>query len=99
MATVFIPTALRAFSAGRDRVEVAGGGSLRGLIDQLDAACPGIKAQLLEDGDIRAGLAFFINDELTSEGLIERVPADATVLIQPAVGGGSSPDSYPCFTT
>ena len=98
MATVFIPTALRSFSDGRDRIEVPGGSSLRGVIEQLEAACPGIKAQLVEDGDIRAGLAFFINDELTSEGLIERVPADATVLIQPAVGGGAAL-GYPCFTT
>ena len=92
MATVLIPTALRGFSAGLGRVDVPGGGSLRQLIDQLEAACPGIKAQLLEDGDIRPGLAFFINDDLISEGLIERVPADATVLIQPAVGGGSLHD-------
>ena len=91
MATVFIPTALRTFSAGRDRVDVPGGGSLRQVIEQLEALCPGIKAQLVEDGDIRPGLAFFVNDELTSEGLIERVPADATVLIQPAVGGGTLP--------
>jgi hypothetical protein len=89
VATVLIPTPLRAYSAGRDQVDVPGGGSLRQLIDQLDATCPGIKAQLLEDGDIRAGLAFFINDEQTTQGLIEPVPADATILIQPAIGGGS----------
>jgi hypothetical protein len=89
VATVLIPTALRSFSAGLDRVDVPGGGSLRGLIDQLEAACPGIKSHLLEDGDIRSGIAFFVDDEQTTQGLIERVPADAVVLIQPALGGGS----------
>lgn len=88
MTTVFIPSTLRTFSAGRDRVAVPGG-SLRRVIDALDTACPGLKAQLVVDDDIRPGIAFFVNDEQAAEGLIQPVPDDATVHILPALGGGS----------
>ena len=87
MVTVFIPGPMRSFSDGRDRVEVEGR-NLRQVIEHLDEACPGIKSQLLEDGDIRPGLAIAVNDVLTTQGLIEQVPEDGTVLILPAVGGG-----------
>ena len=88
MVTVFIPGPMRSFSEGRDRVEVEGS-NLRQVIDELEAACPGIKAQLVQDGDIRPGLAIAVNDELATSGLIEHVPEDGRVLILPAVGGGS----------
>ena len=88
MATIRIPTALRSYTGGLSQVEVEGGGSLRQVIDKLDAAYPGLKAQLVEDGDIRAGIAFAIDDELTSSGLYERVPEDGHVNILPAIGGG-----------
>ncbi|MPZ48458.1 MAG: molybdopterin synthase sulfur carrier subunit [Dehalococcoidia bacterium] len=89
MATILIPTALRSYTAGRTEVEVPGGGSLRQVIDKLDAAYPGLKAQLVEDDGIRAGIAIAINDELTSAGLLEQVPEDGSVNILPAIGGGS----------
>jgi hypothetical protein len=92
VATILIPTPLRAYSHGRDHVDVAGGGSLRQVIDKLEAECPGIKAQLIEDGDIRAGIAIAIDDELTASGLLERVPEDGSVNILPAIGGGSLHD-------
>jgi molybdopterin synthase sulfur carrier subunit len=87
MVTVFIPAPMRSFSGGRDRVEVEGH-NLRQVIDHLDAVCPGIKEQLVQEDDIRPGLAFAVNDELATDGLIERVPEGGRVLILPAVGGG-----------
>jgi molybdopterin converting factor small subunit len=89
VATILIPTPLRSYSDGREKVEVKGGGSLRQVIDKLEAECPGIKAQLLEDGDIRPGIAIAVDDELTASGLLERVPEDGSVNILPAIGGGS----------
>jgi molybdopterin converting factor small subunit len=79
---------LRSFSAGRDRVLVPGR-TLRQVFEHLEAECPGIKSQLLEDGDIRPGLAIVIDNEITSEGLIARVGDDTEVHILPAIGGGS----------
>jgi molybdopterin synthase sulfur carrier subunit len=91
VVTVHIPTALRTFSDGREEVEVEGGSSLRQIIERLNAACPGIKGRILdEEGqDIHPGIAIFINDEQTSEGLIQRVPEQASIQILPAMGGGS----------
>ena len=92
MVTVFIPTAFRKFSNDREAVEVAGGSSLRQVIERLESECPGIKEQLMFNGAIHPGLAIFINDEQISQGLIEPVPEDATMRILPAMGGGSLHD-------
>lgn len=89
MVTVYIPAAFRRFSGDREEVEVAGGSSLRQVIERLEGECPGIKEQLLFEGGIHPGLAVFINDEQISQGLIEQVPEDATIRILPAMGGGS----------
>jgi molybdopterin converting factor small subunit len=88
VATVVIPAPLREYSGGRERVEVPGG-SLRRVFESLDAECPGIGSELVVDGGIRPGIAVFIDDEQTSEGLIQRVPDDATVRLLPALGGGA----------
>ena len=90
MATVLIPPPLRAYSGGRARVEVAGGGSLRQVIERLEVECPGIRDQLIEDGGIRAGIAIAVDDELTAAGLLEQVPPDGSVNILPAIGGGAT---------
>lgn len=92
MVTVYIPAAFRRFSGDREEVEVAGGSSLRQVIERLEGECPGIKEQLLFQGGIHPGLAVFINDEQISQGLIEQVPEDATIRILPAMGGGSRID-------
>ena len=90
MITVFIPTAFRKFSGDREQVEVAGGSSLRQVIERLEAECPGLKEQLVLNGGIHPGLAIFVNDEQISQGLIEQIPEDATVRILPAMGGGTT---------
>jgi hypothetical protein len=90
VTTVFIPVALRKFSSGRESVELDGEGSLRQVFERLERECPGIRSQLIFDNEIHPGLAIFVNDEQTSQGLIERVPADASVRIQPAIAGGGA---------
>ena len=89
MVTVHIPIAFRGLSGGRDKVDVEGGGSLRTVIQRLDDDCPGIEERLILEGDIHPGIAIFIDDEQTSEGLISRVPKDGSIFILPAMGGGS----------
>jgi molybdopterin converting factor small subunit len=89
MVTVFVPNAFRKYSGDREQVEVAGGSSLRQVIERLEGECPGIKEQLLFNGGVHPGLAIFVNDEQISQGLIEQVPEDATLRILPAMGGGS----------
>jgi len=87
LATIFIPAPLRDYSGGRDRVSVPGG-SLRRVIESLDLECPGIGDELIVDDGIRPGIAVFIDDELTSQGLIQSVPEDGEVRLLPAIGGG-----------
>lgn len=88
MATVFIPEALRSFSNGRDRVSVSGA-TLRQVFSALDAACPGIRERLVADEDIHPGLAIFIDDEMTSGGLVEPVGEESEIRILPAMAGGT----------
>lgn len=87
MATVFIPDALRSFSQGRDRVKVQGR-TLRQVLVELDAACPGIRDRLVADGDIHPGLAVFIDNEQSSGSLIEAVAEESEIRILPALAGG-----------
>jgi molybdopterin converting factor small subunit len=91
MVTINIPTALRPYSQGREHVQVDGDASLRAVFERLEKEAPGIRARLMaEDGQgIHPGIAIFINDDQESEGLIQRVPSDATIHILPAMGGGS----------
>jgi hypothetical protein len=95
MVTIHIPTAFRTFSDGRESVDVElpeGGGSLRRVIDLLEAECPGIKGPLMFEGGVHPSIAVFINDEQSSQGIIEHVPADAEIRLLPAMGGGSLRD-------
>jgi molybdopterin converting factor small subunit len=91
MITIHIPAAFRVYSGGRDRVDVElpGGGSLRAVIDLLEKECPGIKQPLMFEGGVHPSIAVFINDEQTSQGIIERVPEEADIRLLPAMGGGA----------
>ncbi|HLF71072.1 MAG TPA: MoaD/ThiS family protein [Dehalococcoidia bacterium] len=89
MVTVHIPAGLRSFTGGQETVQVEGDATLRAIIERLESAYPGIRAHLVEEGDIMTGLAFFINDTQTTEGLTERVPSEASIRILPAMAGGA----------
>jgi molybdopterin converting factor small subunit len=95
LITIHIPQAFRPFSSGRESVgvELPGGGSLRRVIDLLEAECPGIKEPLMFEGGVHPSIAVFINDEQSTQGIIEHVPEDAEVRLLPAMGGGSLRDS------
>ena len=45
------------------------------------------------EGGVHPSIAVFINDEQTTQGMIERVPEDAEIRLLPAMGGGSLRDS------
>lgn len=89
MALVFIPSLLRNTTGGLDRVEVEGS-TLRQVVENLDAAYPGIKDALLQDNRIRPGLALAVNGLPSVRGLMETVPEGAEVQIMPAIAGGAS---------
>jgi molybdopterin converting factor small subunit len=92
VVTIHIPAAFREFSGGRGSVavELPGGGSLRRVIDLLEAECPGIKERLMFEGGVHPSIAVFVNDEQTTQGIIQPVPEDAVIRLLPAMGGGAS---------
>jgi molybdopterin converting factor small subunit len=87
MATVYIPNAFQPMSGGLTQVDVPGR-TLRQVFANLEAAYPALKDQIVQDGDIRPGLAIAVDNEITSEGLVSAVEADSEIRILPAVGGG-----------
>ncbi|MDQ3266675.1 MAG: MoaD/ThiS family protein [Myxococcota bacterium] len=63
MITIRIPTSLRSETGGRSEVAVDAA-SVRGALDALIAAHPGLKPRLLdEQGAVRRYVNVFLNDE------------------------------------
>jgi molybdopterin converting factor small subunit len=87
MAVVHIPSLLRDLTGGRSEVEVSGR-TLRQIVDALDRSYPGMKARLIEDGLPRAEIAFSVDGEVATLGLLQPVNEGSEVLILPAISGG-----------
>lgn len=89
--TVRVPSPLRSLTRGQ--AEVSGKpGTLRSLIEELDAAYPGLKGRLCEaDGSLRRFVNVFVNEEDVRflQGLDTAVGPGARVSILPAVAGGA----------
>jgi sulfur-carrier protein len=87
---VRIPTILRTYTAGQ-KVVNGSGATLGELVDQLDAAHPGIKGKLVEDGDLRRFVNVYVNDaDVRFTGSLEtRVKDGDVVVVLPAVAGGT----------
>ena len=90
MTAVRIPPTLRGEVGGARQVE-ADGGTVRELLDDLAARYPALGAQVLENG----GVAPFVNvylggeDVRTLDGLETVVDAGQTLILLPAMAGGS----------
>ena len=87
MPTVFIPPALRSLTGGSAQVEVSGS-NVRRLIDDLERRYPGIRDRLCEGAALRSGLAVAIDGNISSLGLIQKVPEKCEVHFLTALGGG-----------
>ena len=91
MATVFVPTALRRFTAGQSKVE-ASGSTVGDVISQLEGSYPGIGERLLdENGNVKRFINVFRNDDeiRTLDGLATTVAEGDRISIVPAMAGGS----------
>jgi len=89
--TVRIPTPLRRMTNGEGKVEVTPS-SMSALIEQLDAAYPGIKARLVsEDGELHYYVNLYLNGEDIRflQGLDTSAKSGDEVSIVPSVAGGS----------
>jgi sulfur-carrier protein len=92
MPIVVIPSLLRRFTQGLERVEVPGS-TIRELIRNLGERFPGIDQQLLVDGDIRPSIAVSIDGEIATGGVLDSVTETSEVHFIPALGGGSHSQS------
>lgn len=88
MATVWIPALLRDLTGGRETLAVPGE-TVRQLIDNLDAAYPGMRERLCQDGRLRPGLAVVVDGEVSRQGLRRRLDEGSEVHFLPALSGGA----------
>ena len=92
MSTVRIPPALRGETAGAREVEVSGE-TVRALLEDLVERFPGLRSQLVEDGDLAPFVNVYVEGEdvRTRGGLDAPVAEGASVILLPAMAGGASP--------
>lgn len=88
--TVRIPTPLRTLTAGHDEVAVSGA-NVAELIENLEAAHPGLRDRLLDAKGVRRFINIFVGEEDIRflEGLQTSLKDGETVTIVPAIAGGS----------
>jgi len=88
--TVRVPAQLRTLTGGAGELSVDGG-TVRGVIESLEAEHPGFEARLLdEQGALRRFVNLFVADEDVRflDGLDTKVDDGQTLSIVPAVAGG-----------
>ena len=78
---------MRALTDNKEQIEVLGG-TLREVVEHLEAQHPGIRDRIIEDDRIRPGLAVSINGEITNDGLRSRVGEQDEIHFVAAIGGG-----------
>jgi molybdopterin synthase sulfur carrier subunit len=91
MSNIKLPPVLRKLSGGVKEVQVEGA-TVGELLDNLDRKYPTIKTQLLtEDGEIARYVNLYLNDEDVRflQGLVTPVKESDTIVILPAMSGGS----------
>ena len=86
---VRIPTPLRTLTQGKDEVEVAAG-TVRAIIDALEAAHPGLKDRLCDEKGVRRFVNLYANDEdIRFLDNLDTILKDSESLsIVPAIAGG-----------
>jgi len=97
MPTLRIPTPLRPYTEGAGEIEIQAatvGGALQELLDQY----PALRLHLMdEDGQLRAFVNLFLNDEDVRhlQGQQTELKADDRLMILPSIAGGVDADTQP----
>ncbi|MFD9815437.1 MULTISPECIES: MoaD/ThiS family protein [Streptomyces] len=88
---VRIPTILRTYTDGAKAVE-GSGNTLADLFDDLESRHAGIKARLVDGGQLRRFVNVYLNDEDVRflDGIATKLTDGDNVTILPAVAGGSA---------
>ena len=90
MPDVWLPPRLQNLTGGQQQVQVAGR-TVRQVIDNLERAFPGLKAELYDEEEdvVMPGIAVVIDGETSQLGLLEHVREDSEIHFLPALGGGA----------
>ena len=90
MTVVRVPPVLRAEAGGVREVDAAGA-TVRELLDDLMTRFPGLRSQLVEDNEIAPFVNVYVEGEdvRTLDGLDTAVEVGSTVILLPAMAGGS----------
>jgi molybdopterin converting factor small subunit len=89
MATIKIPTPLRAYTAGQAVITVSGA-TLSDVLTDLTEQHPGLKQHLFENGELRSFVNVFVGEDNARDldGLATPVKEDDTLRIIPSIAGG-----------
>jgi len=91
MPTVLVPGVLRGDAGGAARLEIAVGGTLRAVLDEVGARWPRLERRIRDEG---GGLRRYVNvyvdgtDCRWAGGLDAPVTARAEIQVLPSVAGG-----------
>ncbi len=90
MTLVRVPPVLRPEAGGAREVE-ASGATVRELMEDLSSRLPALGARVYAEGAIRPFVNVYVDGEdvRTRDGLETRVREGATVILLPAMAGGS----------
>jgi cysteine synthase B len=97
MTAVRIPPTLRTETGGERQV-TASGSTVREVIDDLVARYPGLGNQLVENGEVAAFVNVYLEGEdvrTLPQGFDAPVPESATVILLPAMAGGTRATARP----
>jgi molybdopterin synthase sulfur carrier subunit len=87
MPVVWIPALLQSLTGGAEKVTVCGR-TVGEVIDHLEARFPGVKARLIEGGELRPHIAVAIDGDVSPEGLEQDVQEASEIHFIPALSGG-----------
>ena len=90
MSTVRIPPVLRENTGGDRSVEVSGG-TVAEALDDLFARHPALRDRVTQEGELSQFINVYVNDRDVRyrDGLETAVGADDTIILLPAMAGGS----------
>jgi len=92
MSTVRIPPVLRENTGGSRSVEVSGS-TVSEALDDLFVRHPALRDRVTTDGQLSEFINVYVNDRDVRyrDGLATPVGPDDTIILLPAMAGGSSP--------
>jgi molybdopterin converting factor small subunit len=91
MITVLVPGPLRSETGGASHVSVSAAGTLKAVLDEIDAQWPRLGRRIRdEQGQLRRYVNIYIDGEecRVVAGLATPVPEGAEIQVLPSVAGG-----------